>query len=122
MGYRSDVSLTITEEDFERLISEVKQSASEIVKWVFNKAKKFISDDCVTLYWEWLKWDEGFDEIQFFENFYQVLDNYHFIRIGEDVDDNYEDFRGEYMGFATVVREIVVDGNEFNSKVDCKCS
>lgn len=93
-----------------------------MAKWMFNKAEKFISDDCITLYWEWVKWYEEFEEIQFFEKFYQKLENYAFIRVGEDNDDIYEDYRGEYIDMATVIREIVIYGNEFDRKVDCKYS
>lgn len=119
MGYRSDVSLTIEQSDFNKLLEQV-ENANENIKWFFNLASKFVSEEYITLYWEWVKWYEGFEEVEFFEKFYQKLDHYKFIRLGEDVGDNYEDYRGDYIDCASMERSICCDGKEFDCKVICE--
>lgn len=122
MGYRSDVSLTIEKKDFEKLVNKVRQSANKNVKWMFNYAKKFVSDDCetdcITLYWEQAKWYENFEEVQFFERFYKNLNNYHFVRIGDEDEDICVRSFGNEIGHVAICRRIVVDGHEFDAKVD----
>ena len=119
MGYRSDVSLTIEKPDFDKLLEQV-QSSNDNIKWMFNTAKKLIHGQLVTLYWEWVKWYEEFEEIEFFETFYKNLDHYKFIRIGENAEDNYEDYRGDYINCASMERSICCDGKEFDCKVNCE--
>ena len=119
MGYRSDVSLTIEKPDFDKLLEQV-QSSNDNIKWMFNTAKKLIHGQLVTLYWEWVKWYEEFEEVEFFEKFYQKLDHYKFIRLGEDDNDNYEDFRGDYINSTVMERRIACDGDEFDCKVNCE--
>ena len=97
---------------------EQVENANEDIKWFFNSANKFASEEYITLYWEWVKWYEEFEEVQFFENFYQNLDHYKFIRIGEDNEDNYEDFRGDYISCTEMERRISCVGNEFDCKVN----
>lgn len=122
MGYRSEVSLTIKKTDFNKLTEEVKQSTNEMVKYMFNNAQKFVCDEYITLYWNWVKWYEDFGEIRFFEDFYQNLENYHFIRIGEDNCDVQEDYNGEYIGYADICRGIIVSGDKSVITVDCAYS
>ena len=119
MGYRSDVSLTIEQSDFNKLLEQV-ENANEEIKWLFNLASKFVSESYITLYWEWVKWYEEFEEIEFFETFYKNLDHYKFIRIGENAEDNYEDYRGDYINCASMERSICCDGKEFDCKVNCE--
>lgn len=119
MGYRSDVSLTIEKPDFDKLLEEIN-SSDHYVKQMFNSAKKLVCGSFVTLYWEWVKWYEEFEEVEFFEKFYQKLDHYKFIRLGENEEDNYEDYRGDYIDCANMERSICCDGIEFDCKVNCE--
>lgn len=48
------------------------------------------------------------------------LDHYKFIRLGEDDNDNYEDFRGDYIDSTVMERRIACDGDEFDCKVNCE--
>lgn len=119
MGYRSDVSLTIEKPDFDKLLEEIN-SSDNYAKQMFNLAKKHICGNFVTLYWEWVKWYEDFEEVIFFEKFYQKLDHYKFIRLGENEEDNYEDYRGDYIDCTNMERSICCDGEEFDCKVNCE--
>ena len=49
------------------------------------------------LYWDYVKWYDGYDEVGFIEEFLESIpdEDYRFIRLGEDSDDNEE--RGEYF-------------------------
>ena len=102
MGYRSDVAIVMKEKDFLTMLEEVKQAE---IKWLndwilsaYNhpevKNKPFCelnpqADDYqwVALYWEWVKWYEDYQEVAFIENFLQKINQYDFVRIGEDDDD-----------------------------------
>lgn len=119
MGYRSEVSLTIEKPDFEKLLKEINL-ADHYTKQLFNNAQKIVCGNFVTLHWEWVKWYEDFEEVVFFEKFYQKLDHYKFIRLGENDEDNYEDFRGDYIDCASMERSIYCDGKEFDYKIKCE--
>ena len=119
MGYYSDVSLTIEESDFNKLLEQVQLSNDDI-KWMFNAAKKLVYGQLITLYWEQIKWYEEFEDVAFFVKFYQSLDHNKFIRLGEDDDDNCEDFKGAYIDSTAMERRIACDGDEFNCKVNCE--
>ena len=45
-------------------------------------------DEYVTFYWEWVKWYDDYEEIQFITAFYRNLAEYSFKRIGEDTSDD----------------------------------
>ena len=100
MGYRSDVAIVMKEKDFHTMLEEVKQTEIEWLNgWILSgynhpksKNKPFSelnpqSDDWVVLYWEWVKWYDDYQEVAFIENFLQKINQYDFIRIGEDDDD-----------------------------------
>ena len=92
-------------------------------------AKKFDYDgELVTLYWDYVKWDvgleelgiEGCEEVMFFENFYRKLKHYKFIRIGEQEDDVELDCAGDYVFCTSVFRTIECGGEEFACNIDNK--
>lgn len=127
MGYRSDVRIRLTKKDFERLKNEFEQ---EIVpkfgyNYLFNKdnliykeLKKYsywkvtndgedieTKEDCVYFGWNWVKWYDGYEDVDFIMNFIQDCDQYAFCRIGEDMigdvetRENNMDMIGYYYAF-----------------------
>ena len=113
MGYRSDVALGLRKVDFEELMKRVelieKQDVKKEVIELIKDGKKNIKQsytDFVVLYWESIKWYENmFPEIKFIMNFIEDLEEYDYVRIGEDTDDITEElYSGHYL--CTVSRSI----------------
>ena len=127
MGYRSDVRIRLTKKDFERLKNEFEQ---EIVpkfgyNYLFNKDNliykelknysywKVTNDgedietkeDCVYFGWNWVKWYNGYEDVDFIMSFIQDCDQYAFCRIGEsgegdiETHENNMDMIGYYYAF-----------------------
>lgn len=95
MGYRSEVSLVLTRELFGKMLEEIPEETKEIISW----ADRFESaDDAILLYWDYIKWYEDTYPINKFHSFLKEAADYsskyqnhlHFIRLGEDRDDNVE--------------------------------
>ena len=86
MGYRSEVSITLQNADFDRLVSEAKAQSKEAVEYL-KYAEFFRNDLFTTMCFDWIKWYEGEEGINFIESF--ICDIPHaFYRIGEDNNDN----------------------------------
>ncbi|MCL2620281.1 MAG: hypothetical protein FWD97_05030 [Defluviitaleaceae bacterium] len=90
MGYRSDVSIIIRNEDFRGLLPTAKAQGEEVLRY----AKTLLSwahsirqsEDYTTLYFEWVKWYDHYPEVQFIRDY--IMDIPHsFIRIGENNSD-----------------------------------
>lgn len=100
MGYRSEVALTLTKQDAIRLLDEAT-NASEITSEFLGYAKLIKhSDEYVTFYWDWVKWYDGYEDVDFVNAFCsKLLDEdkaYAFKRIGEDNEDYESFFNGDY--------------------------
>ena len=127
MGYRSDVRIRLTKRDFEKLKNEFEQ---EIVpkfgyNYLFNKdnliykeLKEYsywkvtndgedieTKEDCVYFGWNYVKWYDGYEDVDFIMNFIQGCDQYAFCRIGEssegdiETHENNMDMIGYYYAF-----------------------
>lgn len=93
MGYYSDVALTLRKEDATELIKQAKENEKV---WPFMCTAHMINqNEYVTLHWEWVKWYDDYEEIQFITAFYRNLDEYSFKRIGEDNSDIEEEWNGD---------------------------
>lgn len=131
MGYRSDVRIRLTKKDYERLVKEfdekvVKPNANEwhgydmfgkdlnIYKELKNVSCWKVTDDgddieethdCVFFGWNWIKWYDGYKEVDFIMEFIQECDQYAFCRIGEsgegdiETHENNMDMIGFYYAF-----------------------
>ena len=95
MGYRSEVSLVITRELFGKMMQEIPEETKEMISY----AERFESkEDSILLYWDYIKWYEDTYPINKFHSFLKEAADYsskyqnhfHFIRLGEDRDDNVE--------------------------------
>ena len=109
MGYRSEVCIGLTDpatrllatilehlpKDHEthRLIEDTASSIK-----LRDRSHKNTKMDCGTkLYWDSVKWYEGYECVDFIEEFLSMIppEDYRLVRLGEEVDDNYES--GEYF-------------------------
>lgn len=89
MGYRSQVSIVLFEEDYNKLIEEAKPLLKQYPYCVLHREPKHFElhgEKFICLYWPAVKWYRGVDDIDFVERF--LRDHEHsFIRIGERYDD-----------------------------------
>jgi len=85
MGYRSEVAIVIENEAFEELLKKAKAENNDAYDLIKNgsvyQTKKF-----TTLYFEWVKWYEDYEDVQLIESFIREIPHV-FKRIGEDYDD-----------------------------------
>ena len=105
MGYRSDVRIRLTKKDYEKMKTKFEKEVGDTTGFnlfdeknldVYKEIKnvrcwKMTDDgedieeahDCVFFGWSWIKWYEGYPEIDFIMNFLDECDYYAFCRIGE---------------------------------------
>ena len=93
LGYCSEVALAMTVADYKAMISEAMsnnrngEQICEFIKAGFRKQQ----DNFIWLYWDWVEWYtddmENYPSPIFIDNFLETIDDYDFIRIGEDMDD-----------------------------------
>ena len=127
MGYRSDIRIRLTKEDFKRLKKEFEEKLikTEILNWnLFEHLNIYKEeDDCPYFYgedgehsidavyfgWNYLKWYDGYKDVEFIENFIFECEYYSFIRIGESTEGDI-DSRAE--GFEHIMYSYVFDDDE----------
>ncbi len=104
MGYYSEVALCLDaqahkqfQEELTKQNETTQNEVAELLSWSTNTTK----EDNVLFYWDSVKWYEDFPCVGFIMNFinnlsYDFMDNYLFLRVGE----NYEDIenQGYYWG------------------------
>ena len=93
MGYYSDVALTLRKKNALELIKQAK--GNNAARPFMCMAQVVDQSEYVTFYWEWVKWYDDYEEIQFITDFYSNLDEYSFKRIGEDNSDIEEEWNGD---------------------------
>ena len=110
MGYRSEVCIGLTDDAsrlFRTILDHIPEGheihalvndASTMANQVWSDQHKKPEGDCEDkLYWDSIKWYEGFEDVDFIENFLSEClseEEYRFVRIGEESDDVEE--RGEF--------------------------
>lgn len=93
MGYYSSVALTLRKEDALELIKQTKKN--ETVWSLMCTAHVVDQYEYVTFHWEWVKWYDNFEDVQFITGFYRNLEEYSFKRIGEDNSDIEDEWNGD---------------------------
>lgn len=110
MGYYSEVSITMFEDDFKGMIRNVFDEKRENVKELLNWADIFRSDDnVITLYWGNIKWRPTLEEIRFIESYIHNGIKYSFKRVGEemgDVEKEDDDIDGDISDI-TAIRQYI---------------
>lgn len=103
MGYRSDVAIAMKKSDYDVMLQrakELEENSEDVCDFIEEGYKQAIPndkhqpenpDDFVYLFWEWVKWytrdPEYFPEVTFIDDFLSEIDEYDFVRIGEEEDD-----------------------------------
>lgn len=111
MGYRSDVRIRLTKIDFERLKLEFeKKVVNELghynlfdtldvcknvgdaycYAWIDKEGELNKDLDCVFFGWDFVKWYEGYEDVDFIMDFIQKCERYAFCRIGESLEGDIE--------------------------------
>lgn len=89
MGYRSDVTITMYKQDFETLVrqaSEDTNGALDLIKYA--TLYKNEASNIVTLFWNSVKWYDGYNDVDFIMSFIRSGDiQYHYLRVGEESGD-----------------------------------
>lgn len=89
MGYRSDVIITLYKQDFETLVrqaSENTNGALDLIKYA--SLYKNEASDIITLFWNSVKWYDGYNDVGFIMSFIRSGDvQYHYLRVGEEYGD-----------------------------------
>ena len=117
MGYRSDVRIRTTKEGYEVMKKNVEKYIKENVNeenlkgydWnLLNSAEITEAEDSITLDWYYLKWYDGYKDVDAIMDSLDELDekdiDYQYMRIGEETDDiderwsiNNDSFDGFYI-------------------------
>lgn len=112
MGYRSDVRIRLTKEDYEKLKIGFEPIAKQfnynmfadenldVYKeqnnvTVFNyEDDNYTSEtkDCIYFGWNWVKWYDGFEDVDYIMDFIQKCKYYAFCRIGESCEGDIETY------------------------------
>jgi hypothetical protein len=89
MGYRSDVALELTKEKNDLFRALYAAKFPEDLAFLYEYVENENEDGTVYL-WTGLKWHDSYPEVGFIESFLDTIhcENYTFIRIGEETDDN----------------------------------
>lgn len=100
MGYRSEVAIALTD-DATRLLKAIEEH--EVFGGLLTDAEgtypKHLdpeADNHCKLYWSYIKWYEGYNDIDTLNNFMNGIpdEDYLFVRSGEELEDN--EYNGEY--------------------------
>lgn len=96
MGYRSEVALCLNENGKNALkvmLKKANKKTQKIVRKFLAQSDKHLVDSessCELWFWDWIKWYPDYPEIKFMENLLMEMnmENFLFMRIGEDSDDS----------------------------------
>lgn len=131
MGYRSDVRIRLTKHDFERLKQEFEEKLikTQILDWnlfenldVYKEQENYewyeLAEDnewdtvrahCVYFGWNDLKWYNGYNDVDFINDFVFNCSQYAFIRIGESSEGDIETLS---VGFDNIGYSYIFDDDE----------
>lgn len=93
MGYRSDVTISITKEGYSRLVSMCDEAKVEHPLMSRDVLPDFVTlfEGCVVFGWDDIKWYEDFPEVKAVSEAVSALDEegvpLRFVRVGEDPED-----------------------------------
>ena len=120
MGYMSEISLTIRNEDFNVLVDKARQECGETFT-TLKFSEIYQNDKYTTIYLDSIRWYYDYPDVAFIESFIQTVPH-EFHRLGEDCDDYDHTYKyggnDEYSDmwkFAKVIRKI--DVSEAGEKI-----
>ena len=85
MGYKSETAITIENEAFKELLAKAKAECIDAFAFI-KSASIYRTDKFTTMYFDWVKWYDDYEDVQFIEDFISEIPHV-FKRIGEDYDD-----------------------------------
>jgi hypothetical protein len=85
MGYYSEVSITLRNDDFLSLVNKTKIENTEAFDLIID-ANIYRNDEFTTLYWDWIKWYDDSKLVRYINDFIQDVP-YVYNRLGEDNSD-----------------------------------
>lgn len=97
MGYRSDVSLTMYQEDFNTMVEKAASESEEALSLIkYSTLYQNSHNKTVTMFWNCVKWYEEFEDVGFIVSFIRRDGmQYRLIRVGEEMGDIEEEFNDD---------------------------
>lgn len=99
MGYRNDVRICMKEENYYTLIERARKEGLAELNYLLDENSmetKHYEDGTVVFGWDWIKWEDDFEDVWFVMNFLDEMATegypYAFVRLGEDMGDTEEIF------------------------------
>jgi hypothetical protein len=92
MGYYSDVRILIKEKDFNKLCKQAKQKFPDSLMEHIDIKTTRTGKDTKYIYFGWDCIKFYYEEAEYIENFVKDLNDFHFVRVGEeltDIDEHY---------------------------------
>ena len=104
MGYYSEVALCLNKNAHDKMLEKLETQDEDTkthVQDLLKDAQKFVFDGDTLYHWLWVKWYDYFPCVGFIEKVlgelpddYEATEQYKFMRVGEELEDNEE--RGSY--------------------------
>lgn len=124
MGYRSDVSITMYQEDFDMMVKRAIEDKNDDALGLIKYASLYQDNtkNAITMFWDCVKWYDRYNDVSFIMSFIRSDDvQYSFIRVGEEVGDIEEECNDNdwvLHGTANVAQYINIDqaGDEVDSQ------
>ena len=113
MGNRSDVAISMYTKDYNSMIQKAKTLNNQDIYNFIKDSEKYIARNGEVTIIEWwdVKWDQGFEEVYWVENFVKNIDCV-FVE-NDEGDDSREEVYGEgyeLSEYACVVKKIEING------------
>lgn len=115
MGYLSDVSITMHQDDFDNLVRRAITESNEDALNLIKQASLYKDDEknIITILWNFVKWYKNYNDVDFVMSFIRDGDvQYHFVRVGEemgDIEEEYNDDDWSLYGAANAEQYINID-------------
>lgn len=120
MGYYSDVGLAMYKKDFEDMLKFFKKESKDAYDtWTcaddyqLFENRKDASNPVILARIYSTKWYNEFPEVIYTQDYLNSCEDkeieYQFIRLGEDLDDNDEQYFGDLWEYCSIVRDIQPD-------------
>jgi hypothetical protein len=121
MGYNSEVSLTLKNDDFNALLESARKEGEDVFDFIKHTEIRR-NEKYTTIYWDWVKWYDSFPEVRFIETFKSGV-NHVFHEIGENNTDyeqstNMDESCYDMYGCACFIRKIDVTGAGEEIKIE----
>lgn len=121
MGYRSDVSITMYQEDFDAMVKSAASENEEALSLIkYATLFQDVKNKTRTMFWNCVKWYDDFEDVGFIESFIEKEDvQYRFIRVGEEMGDVEEKFNdNDWALYDSIRAEQYINIDQAGDEVD----